>query len=160
MPATKHHSTSSARRAFDMTQIDFYTHVDNKLHTLCVLAAKAIAKDVRMMILTPDAESTERVDRALWTQPTIGFVPHCRSQHRLAPVTPVIVDHLSDPVVHEQLLVNLCDDCPPIFSRFERLIEIVSRDPADRESARNRFRLYRDRGYEIRTHDLSQGQGQ
>ena len=37
-----------------MTRIDFYIHVDNQLHTLCTLAAKALAKDVRMMILTPD----------------------------------------------------------------------------------------------------------
>ena len=28
-----------------MTQIDFYTHVDNKLQTLCTLAAKALAKN-------------------------------------------------------------------------------------------------------------------
>ena len=29
---------------FEMTQIDFYTHVDNKLQTLCTLAAKALAR--------------------------------------------------------------------------------------------------------------------
>jgi DNA polymerase-3 subunit chi len=139
-----------------MTQIDFYTHVENKLRTLCTLAAKALAKNVRMMILTPDADTTERVDKLLWSQPAIGFLPHCSSHHQLAPVTPIILDHVAEPVVHEQVLVNLCDACPPLFSRFERLIEIVSLDEADRECARNRFRFYRDRGYEIRTHDLSQ----
>jgi DNA polymerase-3 subunit chi len=35
------------------------------------------------------------------------------------------------------------------------LIEIVSLDEQDRADARERFRFYRDRGYEIRTHDLS-----
>ena len=138
-----------------MTQIDFYVHVANKLHTLCTLAAKALARDVRMMVLTPDAETTEQVDRLLWSQPSIGFLPHCRAHHRLAPLTPIIVDHLADPVVHEQLLVNLCPDSPAVFSRFERLIEIVSLDEADRTLARARFRFYRDRGYEIRTHDLA-----
>lgn len=139
-----------------MTQIDFYVHVENKLQTLCTLAAKALAKNVRIMILTPDADTTERVDKLLWSQPAIGFLPHCSSQHRLAPVTPIILDHVTEPVVHEQVLVNLCDACPPLFSRFERLIEIVGLEEADRERARNRFRFYRDRGYEIRTHDLSQ----
>src|SRR5262245_66441688 len=91
-----------------MTQIDFYVHVANKLQTLCTLAAKALARDVRMMVLTPDAEATEQVDRLLWSQPSIGFLPHCRAHHRLAPLTPIIVDHLADPVVHEQVLVNLC----------------------------------------------------
>ena len=138
-----------------MTQIDFYVHAANKLQTLCTLAAKALARDVRMMVLTPDAETTEQVDRVLWSQPSIGFLPHCRAHHRLAPHTPIIVDHLGDPVVHEQVLVNLCPDSPTAFSRFERLIEIVSLDEADRSLARARFRFYRDRGYEIRTHDLA-----
>ena len=139
-----------------MTQIDFYIQVDNRMQTACVLAAKALSRGVRMMILTADSESTDRVDRLLWTNPPIGFSPHCRAQHRLAPVTPIILDHIAEPVVHEQILVNLRDEAPPHFSRFERLMEIVTRDDSDRERARARFRFYRERGYEIRTHDLSQ----
>lgn len=140
-----------------MTQIDFYTHVDNRLHTACVLAGKALRSGARMMILTPDNQTTEAIDRLLWTHPPIGFLPHCRAQHRLAPVTPIILDHVAEPVVHEQVLVNLRDEAPPHFSRFERLLEIVGRDDADRERARARYRYYRERGYEIRTHDLGRG---
>ncbi len=138
-----------------MTQIDFYTHADNKLQLLSALAGKALARGMRMTILTPDSEATDRVDRALWIQPTIGFLPHCRAHHRLAQVTPIILDHVAEPVVHEQVLVNLCTDCPPVFSRYERLIEIVGKDEPDRTQARTRFRFYRERGYEIRTHDLT-----
>ena len=138
-----------------MTRIDFYIHVDNPLHALCTLAGKALAKDVRMMILTPDAQTTDRVDKVLWSQPSIAFLPHCRAEHRLASVTPIIVDHVGDPVIHEQVLVNLCPECPPVFSRFERLIEIVGLEEAERDLARTRFRFYRDRGYEIHTHDLA-----
>ena len=139
-----------------MTQIDFYIQVDNRVQTVCMLAAKAMSRGVRMMILTADGEETERVDRMLWINPPIGFLPHCRARHRLASVTPIILDHVAEPVVHEQLLVNLRDETPPHFSRFERLMEIVTRDEADRERARARFRFYRERGYEIRTHDLGQ----
>ena len=139
-----------------MTQIDFYTHVENKLQTACALAAKALDKNVRLLILTPDAETTERVDKLLWTQSPIGFLPHCRGHHKLAPVTPIILDHVAEPVVHEQILVNLCAESPAVFSRFERLIEIVSLEEADRDRARERYRFYKDRGYEIRTHNLSQ----
>jgi len=53
------------------------------------------------------------------------------------------------------VLLNLRPEWPPFFSRFQRLIEIVSLDEQDRADARERFRFYRDRGYEIRTHDLS-----
>jgi DNA polymerase III subunit chi len=140
-----------------MTQIDFYTHVENRLQTACMLAAKALVRNVRMLILTPDAETTERVDKLLWINSPIGFLPHCRSHHRLAPVTPIILDHVAEPVVHEQVLVNLCSESPAMFSRFERLIEIVSLEETDRDRARERYRFYKDRGYDIRTHNLSQG---
>jgi DNA polymerase-3 subunit chi len=139
-----------------MTQIDFYIQAESRLHVACTLAAKALSRGVRMMILTADGEATEQVDRLLWTSPPIGFLPHCRAQHRLAAVTPIILDHVAEPVVHEHILVNLRDEAPPHFSRFERLMEIVTREESDRERARARFRFYRERGYEIRTHDLSQ----
>jgi DNA polymerase-3 subunit chi len=139
-----------------MTQIDFYIQAESRLQVACTLAAKALSRGVRMMILTADGEATEQVDRLLWTSPPIGFLPHCRAQHRLAAVTPIILDHVAEPVVHEHILVNLRDEAPPHFSRFERLMEIVTREESDRERARARFRFYRERGYEIRTHDLSQ----
>jgi len=53
------------------------------------------------------------------------------------------------------VLINLHPERPEYFSRFKRLIEIVSLDDADRARARERFIFYRDRGFEIRTHDLS-----
>lgn len=143
-----------------MTQIDFYTNVADRALTACTLAAKALARGVRMMILTVDDAHTQRVDALLWTQPATGFLPHCRAHHRLAPLTPIILDHVAEPVVHEQVLLNLRDDLPPHFSRFERLIELVSGDATDREQARVRYRFYRDRGYEIRTHDLARHAGQ
>ena len=137
-----------------MTGVFFYTHAEDKLQTACTLMAKALARGMRVLILTPDEATTERLDKLIWSVPATGFVPHCRSTDPLAPVTPVIVDHVAEPLVHDQVLVNLCVRTPPMFSRFERLVEIVGTDAADRDAARARFRFYRDRGYEIRTHQL------
>ncbi len=137
-----------------MTEVLFYTNVENKLQMACTLTVKALARDMRVMLLTPDSAATERLSRLIWSVPPIGFLPHCRSNDKLAPVTPVIVDHVAEPLVHDQVLVNLCDQTPPFFSRFQRLVEIVGADDADRAAARARFRFYRDRGYEIRTHQL------
>ena len=137
-----------------MTEVLFYTNVDNKLQTACTLTLKALARGMRVMLLTPDSSATERLSKLLWSTPATGFVPHCRSADRLASVTPVIVDHVAEPLLQDQVLVNLCDQTPAFFSRFQRLVEIVGTEDADREAARTRFRFYRDRGYEIRTHQL------
>lgn len=92
----------------------------------------------------------------LWSIPATGFLPHCRARDPLADVTPVIVDHDPGELTHDQVLLNLGSERPVFFSRFQRLIEIVTADEADRLAARERFRFYRDRGYEIRSHDMSQ----
>ena len=139
-----------------MTQIDFYTNVVDKLGTACRIVVKGYSLRHRIVVFCPDAEIAQRVDRLLWTSPATGFVPHCSPAGAFAAVTPVIVDHLGEEPVHDQVLVNLRDELPSFFGRFECLIEIVSVDEGDRKNARERFRFYRDRGYEIRTHDLAE----
>jgi DNA polymerase III subunit chi len=141
-----------------MTQIDFYTHVGNKLQIACKLAAKAHAQGLRVAVLCADAASAQQFDRMLWSASPLTFVPHCAVNHPLAARTPVVIDHeglINTQPAHDEVLLNLRDEWPPAFSRFQRLIEIVSQDEADRLSARARFKFYRDRGYDIRTHDLS-----
>ena len=139
-----------------MTQIDFYTNVLDKLGTACRIVVKGYGLRHRIVVFCADAEIAQRMDRLLWTSPATGFVPHCSPADALAAVTPVIVDHRGGEPVHDQVLVNLRDELPSFFGRFERLIEIVSVDEEDRKNARERFRFYRDRGYDIRTHDLKE----
>ena len=137
-----------------MTEVLFYTNASDKLRTTCQLSCKAIELNRRIMVLTPQAQVTEQLSKMLWSTPSTGFTPHCRATDRLAEVTPVIVDHSAEPVVHEDVLINLREEMPSFFSRFQRLVEIVTSDPDDRARARERYRYYRDRGYEIVTHDL------
>jgi DNA polymerase-3 subunit chi len=138
-----------------VTRIDFYTDAADRLHVACRLAAKAIAQHLRVLIYAPDGDIAAAVDRMMWTTPAIAFVPHVMAGHRLAAETPVIIARSSDDVPHDQVLVNLDRNWPPAFARFERLVEIVSRDEEDRRTARERFRFYRDRGYAIHTHNLA-----
>ena len=53
------------------------------------------------------------------------------------------------------MLVNLHPAPPPFFSRFERLAEIVGTDEADAAAGRERWKFYKERGYELRPHNLS-----
>jgi DNA polymerase-3 subunit chi len=139
-----------------MTQIDFYTHVQDKQLLACKLSAKALEQGLRVLVLTPDESVAASMDQMLWRIPATGFLPHCRARDPLADVTPLIVDCDPGELTHDQVLLNLGSERPVFFSRFQRLIEIVTTDEADRMAARERFRFYRDRGYEIRSHDMSQ----
>ena len=138
-----------------MTQVDFYTQVNNKLLFACQIAAKAVSKKLPVLIYAADAEQAAEIDRLMWTTPNIGFTPHCTPAHKLASETPVIITHTAYDFQHHQVLINLQSEWPPFFSSFERLIEIVSLDDEDKSQARTRWKFYKDRGYQLQNHDMA-----
>jgi DNA polymerase III subunit chi len=137
-----------------MTSIDFYTHVADRLAVAGKLVAKALAQHGHVRVLTPDSATTDALDRLLWLHPATGFLPHCRVASPLASQTPVWIDHALEHQGPAAVLINLHESPPPFFSRFERLAEIVSVEGA--AAARERFRFYRERGYELRTHNMAE----
>ena len=140
-----------------MTRVDFYLEADDPLSVACRLAAKAVQQQLRVVMYAPSGEVAHAVDQMLWTTPPLAFVPHCMAEHRLAAETPVLVARGdTEAMPHDDVLVNLHDEWPPSFARFQRLIEIVSRDDDDKQNARARFRFYKDRGYLIQTHNLAE----
>ena len=56
---------------------------------------------------------------------------------------------------HHEVLLNLSDEVPQGFGSFERLIEVVGCDEADRAAARVRWKHYMQRGYALVRHDLA-----
>jgi DNA polymerase-3 subunit chi len=139
-----------------VTSIDFYTQVEDKHEFARKLCAKALANRARLVIWMPDEAACQRLSRALWSMPAISFIPHCSARDPLAAVTPIVLDCAAGPFPHDDVLVNLRAEIPSFFSRFHRMIEIVSAtDEDDKQQARTRYRHYRDRGYEIRTHDMA-----
>lgn len=141
-----------------MTKVDFYTGSKDKLRTACQLSHKAMQNGVRTVISAPDAATNEALDRLLWHYPATAFIPHCRSDAEGAEHVPVLLSHNNDRFPHHDLLISLHCECMPFFSRFERVIEIVSHDAEDSRMGRERFRFYKDRGYELRHIDLSAAQ--
>jgi len=137
-----------------MTVIDFYHSAEDRMAVVARLVAKEAAARTPVRILTPDEATTDKLDRVLWAAPPTGFVPHCRMDSRLAPVTPVWIDHRLEHSGPAAMLVNLTADPPPFFSRFERLAEVVTTDDADVLAGRQRFKFYRERGYELRAVDV------
>lgn len=140
-----------------MTSIDFYHGAADKIQSACRLIGELYAQGRRVLVYAPEDGLAGQLDRQLWMQPATGFVPHCRSTDALAGETPVLIGASLDDAAHHDVLLNLDGELPPAFSRFERLIEIVGLDEADRGPARERFRFYRDRGYVIAAHDLAKG---
>jgi DNA polymerase-3 subunit chi len=137
-----------------VTRIDFYRYAGDKQRLACRLAAKAYAKPSKLVVYSPDKQVLASFDKALWEFQATGFVPHCFADSPLAAETPVILATSGDALPHHDVLLNLGDEWPPFFSSFERLLEIVAGDEADKERARARYSFYKKRGYDIQVNDI------
>lgn len=140
-----------------MTDILFYHGAGNRLQAAADWLGRAGHEQRPVVVYVPSNGDCERLDRLLWTAQATGFIAHCMAGDPLAQETPIVLaSGLENPVTDECLL-NLSDEIPPGFSRFQSLVEIVSVDDADRLPGRERFRFYRERGYPLRNNDISNG---
>lgn len=141
-----------------MTKVDFYTGSEDKLRTACQLSQKAMQNGLRVLLHVPDEATAEKLDKLLWHFPVTAFMPHCFSDATEAATMPIVIGR-DENFPHSELLISLHTDWQPFFSRFERVIEIVSTDADDIKSGRERYTFYKDRGYEMRHIDLRKAHG-
>lgn len=138
-------------------QIDFHFNVEHRLHYACRVVRKARAAGKTVLAYAREADRLARFDAALWTFSALDFIPHVYADAPLAQVTPVLLT--TRPIeVPCNVLLTLDDEAAPNFSewfaRFERVIDVVSGDEAERSAARARFKLYRDSGLNPTAHDM------
>ena len=149
-----------------MTRIDFYILPDGEGGTsapafvISKLCEKATRSGARVYVRVTQPAMADEIDTSLWTFNQGSFISHERhrgdagGEPAREPHPSVLIGDGEPPESHLGILVNFGEDVPLYFSRFERVLEIVPATAADRTSSRTRFKFYRDRGYELSTHNL------
>ncbi|MGE4241475.1 DNA polymerase III subunit chi [Ramlibacter sp.] len=144
-----------------MTEVAFHFNAPDKIGYACRLLRKARSRGSRVVVTGAD-ELLRRLDVTLWTFEPLEFIPHCHaatSTKDVVAASPIVLaDGLAE-APHREVLVNLGQPVPEGFEGFERLIEVVTADEADRADARRRWKHYADRGYSIQRHDLAGREG-
>ena len=141
-----------------MTEIEFHVNVPDKLHYSCRLLRKAYRSGARAVV-TAEPELLKQLDQLLWTFSATEFLPHCDSHalaHNLA-ATPILLAEQLQACPADSVLINLGQQPPANFERFQRFIEVASDASDDILAARVRWKHYKDRGYALRRHDLPTG---
>jgi len=138
-----------------MTRIDFYVlgaeDPRRRLLTACRIAEKAWQQGLRVFVHAPG--QARELDALLWTFSAGSFVPHGLQGAGGESDQPVLIGEGDEPgPEHDGLLINLSNEIPPFFSRFQRLAEVIDRTPEVLGRGRARYRHYRERGYALRTH--------
>ena len=142
-----------------MTEVSFRFNVAEPVAYVGRYLRKSLRAGRTAAVVGP-RETLTALSQSLWRFPPTDFVPHVllRAGSKPAPVqapTPLwLVEAAADAPVHSVLL-NLGDEPPEGFERFERVVEIVPTDADAREAGRRRWRHYQSRGYAIERHDAS-----
>lgn len=141
-----------------MTRVDFYVlpNADPAQRSLlaCRLAEKAYSQGLKVYIHTASESESQQLDELLWTFRAGSFLPH--AIHTASETEPpaILLGHAHEPSSHIDVLINLGAEIPPFFSRFERVAELVDQRPELLAQSRERFRFYRERGYDLNSHQL------
>lgn len=138
-----------------MTRIDFYLLAAGEKPTsfACRLAEKAYRQGHRVYLLTDSAAEACSLDQLLWTFRQGSFVPHAvfaEETEADAADHPVGIGWGPVPVTFDDVLINLSSKVPEGFERFQRVVELVDVEASARELSRERFRCYRQRGFDPR----------
>jgi DNA polymerase III subunit chi len=139
-----------------VTRVDFYLlsgAAGSAVAAVCRLCEKAVGAGHRLYLHTGDLGLADELDGALWSFKQGGFIAHERHTGASIedPQPPVLIGTGEPPASHHGVLINLDDEVPTWFSSFERVLEVVPEDAAQRARSRERFRFYRERGYELKT---------
>lgn len=136
-----------------MTRVIFYSNLTSKQAALLILLEQALAKKHLVTVMAENMLQAQACEKALWVTNKTSFLPNVLAQHPLAYQTPVVLDWQENQLCQDDILINLSQKQLTTFSRFRELIELVSNDESDKVMARQRYKFYRDRGYEVRHFD-------
>ncbi len=140
-----------------MPRANFYLlqsdSTEARLQFTCRLTEKACTLAHRVFILALNAEQAQTLNELLWSYPPASFIPH-----RLAQATdlgePVVLGDNINLANHHDVLINLADAVGVSATKFQRINEILGSDEHSLQQGRERFKLYRDNGFELEKFEI------
>jgi len=139
-----------------VTLVGFYVvhtaAAGERLQVAARLTDKAFRQGHRIFINAADREQALELDTLLWSFRPSSFIPHglLGEDHSAT----VAIGWGQEPDDHNDLLINLQLQVPPFFSRFRRVAEVVTQEPASLQALRQSWRFYQERGYQLEKHDI------
>lgn len=139
-----------------MTQVDFYVmsggSLDDAIQVACRLTEKAMRAG-KVYLHCQDKLQAATLHEKLWSFRPDAFIPH-EQYNGDEPQESVVIGYKEPPTNFNDILINLALQTPPVFARFERMLEIVPAEHDARAASRDKYRFYKDRGYPLLTHDI------
>jgi DNA polymerase-3 subunit chi len=140
-----------------MPRADFYLidkprFREDPLLLVCELTRRAFGAQQPTLILTRDFEQAEAIDEYLWAFDENAFIPHQLAGDDDDANTAVLIVPPGVETADRPMVINLREVCAT--GQFDRVLEVVAADPAEREGSRSRWTEYKKAGFEVTKHDM------
>lgn len=141
-----------------MRNIDFYLVKESVISDcygfVCRLVDKAFQQKHHIYIHANTLEEAKTLDELLWTFRDTSFIPHGLYQNTSKDEA-VRIGVGVHPEPPYDILINLTPDIPNFFNHYRRVLEIVPQDTSWKNSARQKYKTYKEKNCELVTHDLT-----
>jgi len=139
-------------------KVDFYVletnHAQKAWLFACQWLEKAYAAKQKVYVHHLSQANAEKFDSLLWTFREDSFIPHGILQSAQEFPPPIQIGYTTELPLQPETLLHFCEQVPPFYDRFQRVIEIVFADPDVQQLGRERFKFYRSLGCDITTHKI------
>lgn len=118
----------------------------------CELAAQAWRAGKRVLISCETEQQALQIDDALWARDPDQFVPHNLSGEATTYATPIEISWKGKRNAQRRdLLISLQQTLPEFISSFQQIIDFVPVDEQQKAQARERYKQYRQLGWQMAT---------
>ena len=114
----------------------------------CLQASYFYRQNQRVFIYTQDQQNAEQIDELLWAFDSDSFVPHNLSGEGPKQGAAVEISHQA-PRGRRPVLINLSSTVPDFASQFQLIVDFVPSDETLKQLARERFKICRQRGFQV-----------
>ena len=140
-----------------MARADFYLiekprFREDPLRLVCELVKKAYAAEQPTLVLARSQEQADALDDLLWAFDDDSFIPHQLAGDEDDAITAVVIVAPGVETADRPLVVNLREECAP--GAYERVLEVVAADSAERDGSRVRWSEYKRRGFDVAKFDM------
>lgn len=137
-----------------LNQADFDTISAEEFHA-CELAASAWRLGKKVLISCETEQQALNIDEALWARNPDSFVPHNLSGEVTTYPTPIEISWKGKRNAQRRdILINLQTELPEFINSFHQIIDFVPVDETAKAQARERYKQYRQLGWQLETVQL------
>ncbi len=136
-----------------MAEVFFYLTNENTTSFAIKLSEKSFTQHRKLHILCENQDGAYTMDETLWQLPANRFIPHALMNDNNPHLSPITIGFDGQDGSHKDILMQLSNNIPSIWTKYRRVIEIVGQD-TDKVASRDRYRAYQEKGVQIQIFDL------